>query len=641
MREKFPGFWLRAALSAVLAVCLLPAPEALAAGRYPEKEHLPVDFSDMAYTGFDDTALQEALSSLREICASPAIRVRSAETRLQLQALYGRILDEVDLLMTQSALIGIRYDASGAEEEAARESAALSDKITQVSDDCYLTLRLLVDTPYEDIVARDAGEDGVEFLRSYQKSPHRAELLRQEEELVQAYDRAMTEPAEVTVDGRRWTEETLSRDAELSGSDYREISALLERERNRAAGEIYLQLLRVRTELAELSGYSSYADYAYETVYARDYTTEDIRTVCQAAKEDWVDLELLTMEALSSRELRALDVRCRAAGDEIMDAIQPYMGRIDPELAETFAFMREYHLYDTAPGEDKLPVGYTIGLPAYGTAFIFDSPYGDHQDYNTAIHEFGHFNETFHSTEHDLWSDFHIDVGEIHSQGLEVLFTSYADELFGEGGRAFYWSTISNMVSSVLEGCMYDEFETAAYRNPNMTLDELNSLFREISEDYGYVYGEGEEALFWVEISHLFQSPMYYISYATSALSALDLWLLSLEDWDQSVETYMDLTVLGLSAPYREAIEAVGLGDIFQEGIMRSLAEGIRLRLWEEPAGPGGSSKTEPLPPPPRALSPGSAAVGLCAAAAIAVIVPVLERKRQPAGPRRPGGPEE
>lgn len=631
MKGIFRAQWLKTALAFMLAACLLPGPEALAADRYPEKEHLPVDFADMACTGFDDTVLQEALSSLRQICASPAIRTNNAKTRLRLQSLYDQILQEVNLLMTQSALINIRYDANGAEEEAARESAALSEQVTRISDDCYLALQLLIDTPYQNIVERDAGESGIDFLRSYQKSPLRSALLQKEDLLVQSYDQAMTRPVKVTVDGRQWTEEALLQDSALSSDDYWKISALLEKERNRAAGEIYLQLLQVRTELAALSGCSSYTDYAYAAVYDRDYTTEDIQSVRQAAKDFWVDLELLTMEALSARELRILDMRSRAVGDEILDAIEPYMGRIDPELAKTFAFMREHHLYDIAPGENKLPVGYTIGLPAYGTAFIFDSPYGDHQDYNTAIHEFGHFNETFHSTEHDLWSDFRIDVGEIHSQGLEVLFTAYADELFGDGGRAFYWNTISNMVSSVLEGCMYDEFETAAYQNPDMTLDELNSLFKEISESYGYVYDDGEEAYFWVEISHLFQSPLYYISYATSALSALDLWLLSLEDWDRAVETYMDLTVLGMSRPYREAVETVGLDDIFQEETMQSLAEGVQARLSAEPAETGGAPDGGTLPPPPHALTPGSALLGGCVAAAVAVIVPLMNRRKQSA----------
>ena len=34
-----------------------------------------------------------------------------------------------------------------------------------------------------------------------------------------------------------------------------------------------------------------------------------------------------------------------------------------------------------------------------------------------------------------------------------------------------------------------------------------------------------------VDVSHLFYSPLYYMGYGTSALSALDLWTISRSDW--------------------------------------------------------------------------------------------------------------
>lgn len=130
---------------------------------------------------------------------------------------------------------------------------------------------------------------------------------------------------------------------------------------------------------------------------------------------------------------------------------------------------------------------------------------------------------------------------------------------------------------------MYDEFQTAVYADPDMTLQEVNRLFKSISEEYGCVYDEGEEeSCFWVEIPHTFQSPMYYISYAASALSALDLWLISLEDRDKAVDIYLELAAMGMSRPYRETVETVGLEDIFRERTMRRLADGIQDRLAEE-----------------------------------------------------------
>ena len=127
---------------------------------------------------------------------------------------------------------------------------------------------------------------------------------------------------------------------------------------------------------------------------------------------------------------------------------------------------------------------------------------------------------------------------------------------------------------------MYDEFQTAVYQDPDMSLEDINRLFKQVSEQYGYVYAEDqEESTFWVEVSHNFQNPLYYISYATSALSSLDLWLRAQEDWDEAVDLYMDLTALSLDVPYRAAIRYVGLTDIFRRGAVEELAERLEAHL--------------------------------------------------------------
>ena len=304
MKKRFRVFELGALL---LAACLLLAVPARAASRWPEKEHLPVDFADMEYTGYDGADLRSALAALERIAASSAAQTESAAVRAELEELYGQILAEVDRLSTQSALIGIRYDANGADQETAGESAALSQLSVQIFDECYRALGLLADTPYRDILERDAGPETVEELRSYQALTERESALYEEEErLVQSYDQVMARPVQVVWEGQIWTEESLAQDRELDDGDWWEISALLERERNRAAGEIFLQLVRVRTEIARENGYDSYADYAYLENYGRDYTTEDIESVRRAVKRYWVPLEARLADALSERDRKSV-----------------------------------------------------------------------------------------------------------------------------------------------------------------------------------------------------------------------------------------------------------------------------------------------------------------------------------------------
>jgi len=549
---------------------------------YPDKVHLPVDYADMVFTGFDETNLQDALTELEELHGSGAFEKKDAQTWERVEELYGVIKAELDILYTQVSLIGIQYDCNGAEEQLAETSAELSARGSVLQDKCFQVLSLLVDTPYQDILEVDAGKDNIESLRDYEAvSEQLFQLFEEEERLVQSYDQVMSQIFQVTVDGQTWTEEELNY-ADISNKEYQNISTQLEQDRNRKAGEIYCQLVQVRTDIAHEAGYDNYVDYAYKEIYNRDYTLEDIQPVWEAVKEHIVPLEDMVMNSINSRSLRGLHRETRSSGEEILDAIQPYMSRIDPELGETFDFMRQHHLYDIEYSDSKLYMGYTVGLPAYGSAFIFNQPYGDFQDYIDTVHEFGHFNETFHCTQHDLWADFNIDVGEIHSQGLTLLFTEYSDELFGQYGETFSRIILWNMLDTVADGCLYDEFQATVYQNPDMSLEEINRLYKQLSEQYGYSYEEDEEGYDWIQVSHNFQNPLYYISYATSALSSLDLWLVSLEDRDKAVDIYLELTALSLSLPYRQAIEEVGLRNIFRPETIPKMAGELEERLGTE-----------------------------------------------------------
>ena len=42
---------------------------------------------------------------------------------------------------------------------------------------------------------------------------------------------------------------------------------------------------------------------------------------------------------------------------------------------------------------------------------------------------------------------------------------------------------------SLLSGCMEDEFQQEIYENPNMSLDEMNALYRKLAEEYGAAGG--------------------------------------------------------------------------------------------------------------------------------------------------------
>ena len=93
-------------------------------------------------------------------------------------------------------------------------------------------------------------------------------------------------------------------------------------------------------------------------------------------------------------------------------------------------------------------------------------------------------------------------------------------------------------------------------------------------------------------MNHTFEVPMYYISYATSALAALDIYVRSLEDRDAAIELYLRVTETTSDVRYCELLEQCGLDNIFEKGTIEKIAQelaeiGVKEDSLELPGKPG------------------------------------------------------
>ena len=98
--------------------------------------------------------------------------------------------------------------------------------------------------------------------------------------------------------------------------------------------EIYLQLVSVRAEMAELAGAANYSEYAYSAFYSRDYTPSDAQKIWKTAKEDFAPLlqkytDSLT-QALWKEDLSAGE----CTEESIVQALCYGAARMSPEIRE-------------------------------------------------------------------------------------------------------------------------------------------------------------------------------------------------------------------------------------------------------------------------------------------------------------------
>jgi M3 family oligoendopeptidase len=462
-------------------------------------------------------------------------------------------------------------------EKIEKEIPEIEEKSYDYYDKIFSSLNALYNSDYQDYIFDNFDEKLIAAIANYRETDENyMDLINEESELVLEYESA-ADNCSVEYNGQTWTADDLYENPPMNASDYNAISNMIYSQKNKKLGDIYLKLIKVRNKIAKSFGYSNYAEYAYESRYIRDYSLDDIEKVYKEVKTSFPDLYNGLYKQLGLSLYSTGLANDTFNGTQVLDTIEPYMAKVDKEIYDNFEYMRKYNLYDIDEMPNKMDCGFTVSLYSYGVPFIYNSPYGDYNDIRTMIHEFGHANVEYTNPSRAIYDDFgcSLDTLEIHSQGLEVLFTDYHDDIFGETkGKAFTDFTIYAMASSVVEGCMFDEFQRFAYENPDCTLEQLNTEFKTLCDEYSVEFNtDAAYTADWTDVAHNFNSPMYYISYATSALSALDLWIEAADDRDSAIDKYKSLIECGSNTPYMESIQSCGLRNIFEEGTVSDIAE--------------------------------------------------------------------
>ena len=533
-----------------------------------------ISYEDMEYVGYDPAYAYTLIEEMRTLSQEPG-------NEEQINTNYDLMGVELDKMYTQQALNEIRYYRDVNNEEYASIDTELQQIYRDVVDQFLQVVRDVLGTEYRESFGAHIGdEEMVEDYLDYEDMTEELQaLLDEENALEQQYDQASMAEYTVTVKGQKWTEASYNEAIEeLTWREMLAISTALDRAKNEAICPIFLDLVKNRNARAQIYGYDNYAEYAYTDLYNRDYTIEEIKSVYAAVKEYIVPVLSEVEERVYAGNLNDLLYMDYLTEDYVIEVVGRHMGDIDPALAEVYQYMVDHHLYDIDYDPNKMNVGYTTTLYEYQEPFIFNTPDYSYYDLETMIHEFGHYNEAFHAGTTLITDVTNMDVAEIHSQGLELLYLEYADDVYGEGlGDTARQMVLYQMLYSVIDGCLYDEFQNAVFAaDHDMTEEEVNQLFRRLSEENGYVYYDTEDAAYdWVDVPHTFSSPMYYVSYGTSALAALDIWTIAQEDRQAGIDKYMELTTYGLTTTYCELLEKCGLKSIFEEETIREIAQAV------------------------------------------------------------------
>lgn len=379
-----------------------------------------------------------------------------------------------------------------------------------------------------------------------------------------------------------------------------EVLALANPQKGDELPKLYAEFAENNNEMAKLMGYDNYLEYAYENVYSREYTYEDVAEFSEYVKEYIAPIFASLYKRFNNLSLDSTETQEQYYSQVKYSFFNNYEGnKLVNDYIDLFEFTSNPDKNVSFSDEfNKLMRDGNMFRGDYEGAFVtsissIDLPIAyfgrGYDSASTIVHEFGHFmnevynGETYNSGEYSQ----SYDVLEMHSQGNELLYLCYLKnnaDFTHVAQTVIETQSLVNIFYIAVAGVTVDAFEQAIYlgeydgKNADIimadgviTYDEYDLLYSSICEDFG-----AKDALkdYW-RYGMTVQSPCYYVSYSVSAISVLQLYEMANTDgFDVAKEAYLKLFTYADEDPgmtMEEILEYAGMISFNDEELYRSL----------------------------------------------------------------------
>ena len=480
---------LKAVIAAMLVLCLL----ALGSGSLTEYARSllggaeTVAYRDMEYQRPDPALMEDVLARAEEAAQAEDLD----ETVRQINNFY-RLYDAY---YTNYSLADIRYCSDLTDLYWEAEADYCAENETRVDNALDALYRMLAGSPLRDELE---GEDyfGADFFDSYD-SPGWDDvllaLMEQEARLESDYFDLCANALEHT----------------YASEEYYDSCA-------GEMGQLLVELIRVRQQIAAYWGYGDYVQFASDFYHYRDYTVAQTKAYLAEIQQELVPLyRQVNASDLWENNLESV------TEPQTYFYVRQMAKNMGGSVEEAFRVMDRCGLYDISPGENKYNASFEVYLTSYGVPFVFVCPEGSSYDFLTLAHEFGHFCNDYASG----GSYAGVDVLEVFSQGMEYLSLCY-----GENTEKLTRLKMADSLFIYVEQAAFASFEMEMYslEGENLTVENLTALYEKTALAYGFE-SVGYDPREYVTINHYYTNPMYIISYVVSNDAALQLYAMEKE----------------------------------------------------------------------------------------------------------------
>lgn len=429
------------------------------------------------------------------------------------------------------------------------------------------------------------GESGAEDLQmsSQASSEEILSLQEQEKKLVAEY---YYEYAQATVSTPEGEVLFSSLDSEGQSAYYNQFI----QKYNQQFGELYLELVSLREQMAQALGYDSYTQVADLDMLRNSYTREDIKTFREDIKQTIAPVYRSYLEDFYRRAenrdqpgyvylLGEQSPVPQGSWQETLDQFEQLYQQMSEQTGECYSYLLSHEFIDAEPSQTKANVTFSTLIYSLNTPFLFANMNGSAEDVFSISHEFGHCFAMWQQLKLGSQQEGRsMDVSEIHSQAMQMLTLPYYEIFYGEDAGTARKYDVYTMVAGILTAAMNDEFQEKIYENPQMTVQELNELYKELAMEYGLVvespYFDMESfSMGWFTTNQYFDTPFYAIDYALSGCVAMEFLQMGLEDYTKALETYLSLVQQNSDYDFMTVLEETGLSSPFETEQMEALAQ--------------------------------------------------------------------
>lgn len=549
-------------------------------------------FNDMQYVHLDAQQLKNEIIETVE-------KFKSAKTFQEADKAfyeYGKICDRVE---TQSALAYIRHTVNTLDEFYDREQEFLDESLPVLSEYFQMMTKVLLESPFRAEFTEKYGE--LMFINEEMElktfSPEIVADLQEENKLTTEYEKLLAS-AQIDFRGEICTVSQLapykqSADDEIrlqawtaEGNFYKENKAELDR--------FFEELVHLRDKIAKKLGLSDFTTLGYYRMKRNSYNKADVAKFRTAVQKYLVPLadkiyretaerigkDYPLSYADSALMFRSGNPKPCGSADDILETAKKFYHELSPETAEFIDFMLQNELLDVLSKKGKAQGGYCIEIPDYKAEFIFANFNGTSDDVETVTHEAGHAFAGY--TARDIFPAAlrmpTMESCEIHSMSMEFFAWKAAGEFYGEEADKFKYSHLAAAIKFIPYGTMVDHFQHIVYEHPELTPEQRDKTWKELTGVYmpwiklGEIpfYGDG---CAWQRQHHIYSSPFYYIDYCFAQTVALEFWALIQKDEEKAWESYKKLVGFAGTKKFTDLVKDAGLESPFDEETLKSVCE--------------------------------------------------------------------